>query len=194
MATNKDKGVETTIVLDTNILIGMEKVVNNGNKWASVRKQGLHNLVKLLQNCLPQSACLSPGMALKEMPPELAKQAKVKYDLFCAKHLPGFVDTPNSTSSEYKGKKYDYGFKDLAKESQAALAIPFSCILYLNLIENCHSGMPIEKFTAYLDCLEKKVDVLSVTEIEIAKYCFANPPAHCRETIELRKKIRNNFL
>lgn len=194
VAINKYRGVETTIILDANVIISMERVVDNGNKWSSVKEQGLHNLIKLLQKCPPQSACLSPGLALKEMPPELAKQAKEKYELFFAKHLPGFVDTPNSVDSNYRGKKHDYGFKDLDEGARAVLAIPFACILYLNLIENSFSGTPIEKFFAYLDCLETEVDVLSVTEIEIAKYCFANPPADCRVTIELRKKIRRNFL
>lgn len=45
VAKNKLAGIETTITFDTNILISMEKVVNNGNKWLSVKKQGLHNLL-----------------------------------------------------------------------------------------------------------------------------------------------------
>ncbi|MDP4571960.1 hypothetical protein Q8O96_23095 [Pseudomonas sp. LPH60] len=68
IARNKSANVETTISLDTNMLIGMEKVVKHGNKWASVKKQGLQNLVKLLHRCPPQSVCLSPGLALSEMP------------------------------------------------------------------------------------------------------------------------------
>jgi len=172
----------------------MEKVVNNGNKWASVKKQGLHNLVKLLQNCPSESVCISPGLALNEMPPELAQQSRLKYELFCGKHLPGFVDTPNCINSEFKGKKDNYGYEDLSYESKAVLAIPFACLLYLNLIDNKYKGKPIEKFKSFLDKIEDKVDYLSAAEIEIAKYCFAEPPADCRETIELRRKIRNNFL
>ena len=194
IAKNKSEGVETTITLDTNILISMEKVVNNGNKWASVKKQGLHNLVKLLQRCPPRSVCISPGLAFNEIPPKLAQQSREKYELFCSEHLPGFVDSPNCIYSEYKGKKENYGYDDLSDESKAVLAVPFTCILYLNLIENKFKGKPIEKYQKFSDKLEYKVDILSVIEIEIAKYCFAEPPSDCRETIELRKKIRNNFL
>lgn len=57
IAKNKLAGVETTITLDTNILISMEKVVDNGNKWASVKKQGLHNLIKLFTK-VSASECL----------------------------------------------------------------------------------------------------------------------------------------
>ena len=194
IARNKLEDIETTIVLDTNILIGMEKIVDNGNKWASVKKQGLHNLVKLLQRSPPESVCLSPGLALNEMPPELAQKSRKKYEIFCSVHLPGYVDAPNCIHSEYEGKKRDYGYDDLAPESKAALAIPYTCLLYLNLIDNKFKGTPIEKFKEFLDKLENKVDCLSSAEIEIAKYCFAEPPSTCRETIELRKKIRKNFL
>lgn len=194
VASNKSQGIETTITLDTNILISMEKVVDNGNKWSSVKRQGLHNLVKLLQKCPPMSVCLSPGLAFNEMPPELASQSQIKYEQFCSVHLPGFVDTPNCSNSKYEGKKDNYGYSDLSPEAKSVIAIPFACILYLNLIDNKFKGKAIEKFKLFLDKLESKVDVLSTAEIEIAKYCFAEPPSDCRETIELRKKIRNNFL
>ncbi len=194
VAINKGEGVETTITLDTNILISMERVVDYGNKWALVKKHGLHNLIKLLQRCPPKSVCISPGLALNEMPPERAQQSREKYELFCAKHLPGFVDAPNCIYTEYKGKKENYGYDDLSSESRAVLAIPFTCILYLNLIDNKYKGKPIDKFNRFLDKLEDKVDILSAVEIEIAKYCFAEPPADCRKTIELKQKIRSNFL
>ena len=194
VAQNKSRDIETTLTLDTNILISMEKVVNNGNKWASVKKQGLHNLIKLLQKCPPKSIYISPTLALNEMPPKLAQQSIEKYELFCAKHLPGFINTPNCTYPEYKGKKENHGYEDLPPESKSILALPFSCILYLNLVDNKYKGKPIDKFRTFLDKLEKKVGILSAAEIEIAKYCFAEPPADCRATIDMRRKIRNNFL
>lgn len=194
IARNKSEGIETTITLDTNILVSMEKVVNNGNKWASIKNQGLHNLIKLLQRCPPNSVCISPGLALQEMPPELAQQSIKKYELFFSEHLPGFINTKNCIYPEYNGKKESYGYDDLSPEAKVVLAIPFACILYLNLIDNKYKGKPIDKFKSFLNKLESKVDILSAAEIEIAKYCFAEPPSDCRETIDLRKKIRNNFL
>lgn len=194
VANNKLRGIETTITLDTNILIKIEKVVTNGNKWSSVKAQGLHNLIKLLQRCPPKSVCLSPGFALHEMPPALAKQSREKYEIFCAEHLPNFIDTPNCIYTDFKGKKENYGYNDLSPESKSILAVPFSCILYLNLIDNKFKGSPIQKFKEFLDTIETKVDILSAAEIEIAKYCFAEPPPNCRETIETRRQIRKNFL
>lgn len=194
VAKNTHKAIETTIILDTNILIRIEQVVKKGNKWSSIKKQGLDNLIKFIQKCPPKSVCISPGLALNEMPPELAEQSRKKYEIFCSVHLPGFIDIPNCVHTTYKGKKGNYGYRDLSLESQAVLAVPFACILYLNIIDNKSNGRPLDKFKEFLDKIESKVDILSAAEIEIAKYCFAEPPAESRETIGLRKIIRNNFL
>lgn len=171
---NKLNGIETTLVLDSNILIRMERVVKTGNKWSSVKEQGLDNLVKLLQKCNPHSICLSPGFALKEMPPQMAKISMELFDAFCSVHLPNFIDTPNSTRKVHTGVSSDYGFSDLTTEAQMAFVVPYLNFLYLNYIEYCCSGTPIEKFKAYVDLLEEKIDLLSATEIEVAKYCFFN--------------------
>lgn len=194
VAGNKFQGIETTLTLDTNILIGMEKVVKNGNKWSSVKLQGLHNLVSLLQRCPPQSICISPGLAFKEMPPQLANQSKEYYELFCQAHLPGFVDVPGSTRTISKVEKEAYGFKDLSFEGQALMAVSFASIIYLNLIDRVLGAKPIEKFKMFLDLLEREVTILSAAEIEVAKYCFAEPPATSRQLIDIRKRIRKNFL
>ncbi|HCQ9571063.1 hypothetical protein ACT4YA_18345 [Acinetobacter baumannii] len=171
---NKKQGIETTLVLDSNILIKMERVVKAGNKWSSVKENGLDNLIKLLQKCNPYSVCLSPGFALKEMPPQKAKISMDFYENFCSVHLPNFVDTPNSTRKAYTDFSSDYGFVDLTTEAKLAFVLPYLNFLYLNYIEYCYSGTPIEKFKAYVDLLEEKVDLLSATEIEVAKYCFFN--------------------
>ncbi len=191
---NKSRGVETTLTLDTNILISMEKIVDGGNKWALLKEHGLHNLVKLLQKCPPESVCISPGFAFSEMPPGLASVSREKYEFFCSTHLPGFIDVPNCVYTAYNGKMSDYGFGDLSSESQALLAIPYVSILYLNLIENTVRDKPMQKFNLFLDKVEESINVLSAAEAEIAKYCFVEPPCDCKDTIRIRKAIRKNFL
>lgn len=191
---NKMAGLFTALVLDTNIIISMEKIVKSGNKWSSVKAQGLHNLVRLLQRSPPESVSISPGHALSEMPPQLARQARSAYEIFCQKHLPSFSDAPGSEQEKFEGQFEKYGFLDIPQEVRASLSITFSCILYMNVVDRCRKGTPIEKFKAYLDYLEDKVDFLSATEIEIAKYCFWEPPAFNKELIKKRRKIRQNNL
>lgn len=66
---NKPKNIETTLVLDNNVLVKMKRIVKAGNEYSSVLQHGLDNLVKFLNNCPPYSICLSPAFALNEMPP-----------------------------------------------------------------------------------------------------------------------------
>ena len=194
IAENASHGIETTLILDTNVLIEMERVVKGGNKRSLLKEHGLHNLIDLLNRCPPKSVFLSPGMAFDEMPPALAEQSRQHFDLFCDAHLPSFVDTPNSTRKIYSGKAADYGYLDLEPMAQAFLAIPYTSLLYLNIIDKSFPGKPIEKFQEFLRRLSSDMDILSSKEVEIAKYCFADPPATARETIDLKKLLRSNFL
>ena len=123
VAVNASHGIETTLVLDTNILIAMERVVKGGNKTSLLKQHGLHNLVELLGRCPPRSICLSPGIALDEMPPALAEKSRWLYEAFCSKHLPSYVDTPNSIHTSFTGKDTDYGYLDLEPVAQAILAV-----------------------------------------------------------------------
>ncbi|WP_308388011.1 hypothetical protein [Acidithiobacillus sp. AMEEHan] len=194
VAVNAFRGIETTLALDTNVLIAMERVVKEGNKNSLLKKYGLHNLVGLLDRCPPKSICLSPGMAFDEMPPALAEKSRWNYEAFCSKHLPSFTDTPNCIHKTFVGKDSNYGYLDLEPVAQAFLAIPFVALLYLNIVDKHFSGSPIQKFKECLRRLSDDLDMLSAKEIEIAKYCFAEPPAAATETIRLRKLLRANFL
>lgn len=190
---NKSNNIETTLVLDNNVLVKMERIVKQGNEWSLVIENGLDNLVELLRNCPPYSICLSPAFALNEMPPTKAQSAKDAYELFCAKHLPNFVDTPNSTNSPYSGKSENYGFEDLSLRAQKVLSLPYLNFLYLNYVYKFVNGTPIEKFKAYVDLLDKKVDLLSATELEIAKYCFCDLTKITDKSAKsLVQSIRNN--
>lgn len=194
VAINASHGFETTLVLDTNVLIAMERVVKGGNKSSLLKKYGLHNLVGLLGRCPPKSICLAPGRALNEMPPALAEKSRWKFEEFCAKHLPSFTDAPNCIHTTFVGKDSDYGYLDLEPVAQAFLAIPLVALLYLNIIDKFFFGSPIQKFKEFLRRLSDDLDILSAKEIEIAKYCFAEPPATAKETIRLRRLLRANFL
>jgi hypothetical protein len=190
---NKSKNIETTLILDNNVLVTMERIVKNGNKWSSALESDLNNLLELLKNCPPYSICLSPAFALNEMPPQRAQSARDAYELFCEKHLPTFVDTPNSTNSSYDGVNENYGFNDLSIRSQKVLSITYLNFLYLNYIYHFFKGAPLEKFKAYVDLLDKKVDLLSATELEIAKYCFCDiTKIKDKSTTDFVKNIRNN--
>ena len=132
---NNSSNIDTTLLFDTNLLIAMEKALAKNAKESQLKEYGLANLVGILQKCPPKSICLSPGLALHEMPPCLAEQAKVSYEVFLAKFLPSFIDAPNAINIKYQGKQYNYGFFDLEEVPQQILAIPFISLLYLAVVD-----------------------------------------------------------
>ncbi|MDH2524947.1 hypothetical protein QDR63_01370 [Acinetobacter baumannii] len=191
---NKIRGIETTLFLDSNILIRMENIVDNGNSLELIKYHGLYDLIAIIRECPPESICLAPGVAFAEMPPQMANISKRKYEQFLTKHLPYFIDAPGSINRDYHNYFEIYGFEHLPRERQAILVVNYLSLIYLNIIYNNYSKLkPIEKFKLFIDVLEDKIDVLSSTIIEIARYCFAIPPAQSKNIIKTCKKVRMNF-
>lgn len=193
VARNKAQGIETTLLLDTNVLIRMEKVVKQGNSWGDLKPFGLDKLVKLLGRCPAESVCLSPGCALNEMPPGLADTSRLHFESFLASHLPKFTDTPNSTRHSYAGKTRDFGFEDLAADSQSVLAVSFVSLLHMLVVEYRSGAAPLDKFQHLLERLVSTLDLLSLKEIEIARYIFAPPGKEGSQTVRFMKVLRRNF-
>ncbi|MES2825643.1 MAG: hypothetical protein V4732_18730 [Pseudomonadota bacterium] len=194
VAQNKIRGIETSLMLDTNILINIERIIKDGNKWSNIKNAGLHRLIMFLQKCPPQSICLSVGNALAEMPPARAEISRQLYEYFLSVHLPNFVDAPNSDTQIFKGKDSDYGFRDLDKLHQKVLAIPYINFLYLNLMFYGVDDLPENKYIRYLDIIEEKVDLLCMTEMEISRYCFHSPRSLNSDIWKIIKKVRNNSI
>lgn len=187
-------GIETTLLIDTNLLIAIEKTVKLGNTSSIMEQAGLKRLVSLALGSPPKSLCLSPGLALAEMPPALASRAQSAYQSFCKVHLPTFADTPNTINSIFEGKVVDYGFNDLEEAKKKLLAIPYYALLILNLADKQSKAKPQVKFERYIEELANNLNVLSAKEIEIAKHCLFEPKASDKTKIDLRKKLRSNFL
>ncbi|MBO1531349.1 hypothetical protein J3492_08995 [Psychrobacter sp. F1192] len=191
---NKKNGIETSLLLDTNILIKIETVVKNGNKWKNVKEQGLDKFVTLLQRSPPRSVCPSIGFALNEMPPQNAEFSQKCYEIFFAKHLPKFVDTPNSIKSNFSNThiKKDYGFDDLDINRKTPIFLHYASFIYLNAVyRDSRYKTPFEKFKAYLDLVVENINLISAMDLEIAKYCFSMDQDGL---IDYKKDIRGNFL
>ena len=191
---NIDAGKETTLLIDTNLLIAIEKAVKLGNSIVALEQMGLGKLVSLARSSPPKSLCLSPGRALAEMPPALASISRSAYEVFCSVHLPTFVDAPNAIQTQFKGKEVDFGFDDLGITEQQVLAIPYFSLLVLNLADKKLKMQPLKKLEFFFEKLRTDLNVLSAKEIEIAKYCLLEPKAAEILTIATRRILRSNFL
>lgn len=192
LANNIISKTETTIFIDANILISMEKVMKKGGKYAHLKEHGLQSFVRFL-NSSPQIG-ISPGLGLTEMPPGRASFSQETYEAFCKKFLSGYFDAANATQIKFSGNAGDYGFHDIDDAFKALIAVSFASFIYLFIVDSKPSKDRLAMFNNYLDLLEEKVGVLSHMEVEIARYCLSEPKSTSILAIDIRKKLRANFV
>jgi hypothetical protein len=160
LARNQIEKIETSIFIDANILISMEKVIDKGGKHSLLKDYGLSNFVRFL-NSSPNVA-ISPGLGLTEMPPGHAALSQQKYEMFCSKFLKGFFDASNSIQVQFPSSAAsEYGFFDVEEEFQALIAISFASFIYLYIVDTKSSKDRLKLFNSYIDLLESEVGVLS---------------------------------
>lgn len=82
---NKRRKTETSLLLDLNILIRMEDVILRGKNPADL---GLMELVNFVNQCPPETVCLSPGFALSEVHPKFKKQCFEIFEVFLSIFCP----------------------------------------------------------------------------------------------------------
>ena len=122
IAANYCKGINTTLIPDTNILINIERLMNRGGLWSEIKASGIGELVSLLKKLPPFSTYISPGVALHEIPPGRANAAEQAFNKFLERYLPNFVDSPDSLPVSAIGPQTGpYVFADLDIAAQQVL-------------------------------------------------------------------------
>uniref|UniRef100_A0A486XUU6 Uncharacterized protein n=1 Tax=Rheinheimera sp. BAL341 TaxID=1708203 RepID=A0A486XUU6_9GAMM len=184
--------IETTVFVDANILISMEKVMKKGGKYAHLKEHGLQSFVRFL-NSSPQVG-LSPGLGLTEMPPERAAFSQEAYEAFCKKFLSGYLDATNATQVKFSGRSGDYGFFDIGDEFKALIAVSFASFIYLFIIDSKPNKDRLAMYASYLALIEENVGVLSHMEVQIARFCLSEPLCTSITAVDIRRKLRANFI
>ncbi|PMS29885.1 hypothetical protein B0G57_1418 [Trinickia symbiotica] len=188
-AKNARKGVETTVVLDLNILSKMHEVMTGQSTFET---SGLQRMVSKF-NKLPIT--LSPGFALAEVSKEYADALWTTWEAFLAKYCPQFVDTPNATKEKEnhaRGAKFDA----LPDGDRHVQAIAYLAILTIQVVDECgHHLSPEEKFSSYVDYMCMHADMLSAVEAEVARFCFfAAADEKDKAFANFARIIRRNFM
>lgn len=165
-AKNARKGVETTVVLDLNILSKMNEVVANPNEYET---SGLKAVVSMF-NRLP--IVLSPGFALGEADKAYVDALWCSWEEFLAQYCPTYVDTPNATrdkDNHGRGRK----FETLPEGDRHMQSIAYLAMLTIQVIAKRDAHLSSEeKFHAYVKFMSSRANMLSAVEAEVARYCF----------------------
>lgn len=164
---NNEKGIETVVFLDLNILAEMSRVVNNK---LSLQSSYLSEVASFFHN-LPHIV-LAPGFALLEASNEYKKSMNVDFNLFLQRYLPQFIDAPN-ISNEFFENEDSRSFNNLIEIEKRLCAITYVSLLKIHFIaRNFKDAKPIEKFERFIRYMDGKANIVGAFEAEIAKYCF----------------------
>lgn len=192
---NKRRNTETSLFLDLNILIRMEDVFLKG---ANPEEVGLMKLVNFINQCPPESLCLSPGFALSEVHPKYKKRCFELFEVFLSAFCPQMIDHPIATrhSEVELDDTRTRRFEELTIGEQYFHSVSFYSLLQIHIIDKTKDDLqPHEKFSAYLDDVSKDINMLSAVEAEIAKYCFCTKSEdYSQEFKDKIQAIKDNFL
>lgn len=192
---NKKRKTETSLLLDLNILIRMEDVILKGGNPVDL---GLMELVNFLNQCPPESVCLTPGLALSEVHPKFKKQCFELFEVFLSIFCPQMVDHPTATrDSEIEQEEpRKLKFDELPIGEQYLHSISYYSLIQIHIIDSKYGNRTgLEKFNIYMDSVCNDIDMLSAVEAEIAKYCFSTKKEHYSQELKDRiQDIKDNFL
>lgn len=192
---NKNRKTETSLLLDLNILIRMEDVILRGKNPADL---GLMELVNFVNQCPPESVCLSPGLALSEVHPKFKKQCFEIFEVFLSIFCPQLVDHPTATRSSASEPEVlrKLEFHELSIGEQYLHTISYYSLIQIHIIDSKYKDITgEEKFEIYLNSVCNDIDMLSAVEAEIAKYCFCEKREEYSQSFKDRiQDIKDNFL
>jgi hypothetical protein len=163
---NHQKGIETNVILDLNILSKMNEIVLDPDKYET---SGLKATVSMF-NRMP--LVLSPGFAISEVSNEYLDALWSSWEVFLSTYCPNYVDASNATKEKRvdgRGKK----FEKLPDGDRHMQSIAYLAILAIHVIakRSVHLS-PERKFEEYVEFMCTRADILSAVEAEVAKHCF----------------------
>ncbi|NKI74110.1 hypothetical protein Dpoa2040_001343 [Dickeya sp. CFBP 2040] len=185
---NKRKGIETSVVIDLNILSKMNDIIQGK---ISYNDSQLHYVVKQFNKA---SLCLSPGFSFSEVDRSYYKELQNSFELFLKIYCPSYIDSPNSVALP-SDKDYDRSFKELPLGEKYLHSISYLSMLLIQTITIKYNHLtPEQKFTKYVEYMISNADILTAIEAEIAKYCFYDS-SNCKDIAfkQFCKTIRSNF-
>lgn len=186
---NAINNIETSIVIDLNILSKMNKVIKGD---IAFNDSGLKDMVKTLNKV--RGLCLSPGFAFNEADAEFLTNINDSYEDFLVKYCKDYIDHPGAIKTKLETNKPTQ-FNDLKTADKYVNSITYLTILKIQLISRLDASLrPEEKFAKLISYLDKTVDIVGAIEVEAAKYVFCD--LNTIKDVKFRafcNKIKSNF-
>ncbi|AIF81922.1 hypothetical protein I862_06840 [endosymbiont of Acanthamoeba sp. UWC8] len=165
---NHYKNIETTILVDLNILAEMSRVIENK---VAYHTSYLALLVKSLNEL--EYIFLSSGLALMEANEEYKIKMHKNFNLFLTKYLPRFYDAHN-TVDDVAELKNSQNFTNLNSQEKFHYVIPYLSLLKINFINKQFKELPsFARFKKYITYMAFEANNISALETEIANSLFS---------------------
>lgn len=185
---NLSNGIETSVVLDLNILNLMRDVIAKGISLEEA------NLVELVSFFNSTPVFITPGIAFGESDKKHVLDLSEHYERFISEYCPGYIDTPNCTH-DHALRNRSRNYTELDEDEARTLLIMYVAMLAIQVIskEN-EKDTPEQKFATYLNFMAHEADMLSAIEAEVAIFWFFDRTKVKDEAFKNSCKIiRDNF-
>src|SRR5690606_1681815 len=134
------RGIETSVVLDLNVLNMMRSVISGGTTLDEANLSGLVHFF----NSNP--VFITPGFAFGEADKAYVAQLRADYEKFMSRYCPGYIDTPNCTH-DFGKRVRSRNFQKLGRGDQYTLVIMYVAMLAIQVIsKECQGASPEQKF------------------------------------------------
>ncbi|OOW83413.1 hypothetical protein Xvtw_16470 [Xanthomonas campestris pv. vitiswoodrowii] len=199
MRENQEKGVDTQLIPDSNVIIDMIDAVGRDDQPRSHRARSrLGRLIEFLRECSGQgmSYYVSPMFGLDEMKREETKKGIPLLDMFAQQFGLRWSDAhpQHSISVDVGVGEANRSFGSLLIDRQLTLSLPFGALLLALVVgRDLSSATPLAKFRHFLRLYHRMIDIVSIREITIARFMFAPPPTDDSPIKSIREKIVRNF-
>lgn len=196
---NMQAGVQTQLILDANILIDMEACCAPDMPADNTTLERFHLLewVTFLRECNRQglSYHLSPFFALQELPIEKVEGAAQAIDEFPRKFGLAWLDDLAALSPELAsvGRRASRGrYEAMRDPDRRFFSLNYAALLLMLVVarDSVHCP-PYVKFAHYLRLYRRRVDVVSMRAMSIARMVFAPPPDGSVLYIAWDRVVRN---
>ncbi|MBK0055616.1 hypothetical protein [Stenotrophomonas sp. S39] len=194
---NQDSGIETTLLMDCNVVIHMRNAVQVSDEVERNKSiKALTPLAAFLRECSERQLryTVSPFFGLNEMRSTEAGAAVSALDEFSRIFGLHWIDADNAVAGDPTTLGLtDRGFLQLPDDVQHFVSAPYAGLLLMLIVARDVQADPVTKFRRYLRLYRRLINVTSIREITIARFLFAPEPVEGTRFHDIWKPIVLNF-
>lgn len=165
-------GIETTVVLDLNVLNSFKDFVAPNQARSENLLRDIAAIKEVLE--LP-GIYITPGFALGEADESYLSELRNAYEEFLRDECPTYIDAPNATN-DFQERVNARKYRNLPSSDQRFYGSTYLALLKIHdILLSKEWQSPEARFDSYLEYMHGVANFVPGLETEVAKYLFCNP-------------------